>query len=58
MQCIGINDQSGRNNPDDLPFYNTLRLFWIFHLLTDGDLIALFDKFCYIGCCGMVGNSA
>ena len=41
-------NRAGRDNTDNLAFHDPLRRFRIFHLLTNGDLIAFVDKPFYI----------
>ena len=44
LKHTALDDGAGRDHADDVAFHKTLGLGRVFHLLTDGDLVALRDE--------------
>ena len=57
-EALGLDQQSGGDDPNHLPPHNALGLFRVFHLLADGHLVAGFDQLGDIWGDGMVWDAA
>ena len=55
---VGIQIRSRRDNADNFPLNQSLRLLWIFYLFTDCNLISFCHQTIQICICSMIRNAA
>ena len=58
LQHAALNDRAGRDHADDVPLDKALGLGRVFHLLTDGHLVALGDQPRHIALVAVEGHAA